>query len=91
MITKLKVFDFEYDCVIRRNHGDIEVVGYNSPYSLSQDNQSLDDIKTAINEYKIIDKSKLESGKNYNFKFVCKFIQNPDKTFDQLFILKEIK
>jgi len=90
-MEKIKVFDFEYDCIIRRNPNEIEVIGYNSPYRTSQDAQSLDDIKTAINEYKIIDLSELELDKNYNLKFTCRFIENQDGTYNQLFIFKELK
>jgi hypothetical protein len=91
MNKKLKVFDFEYNCIIQKNGESVDIVGYNSPYNANQDAQSKDDIETAIKEYKIVDLSKLEEGKRYNLKFTCRFIENKDKTFNQLFIFKELK
>jgi len=92
MTRKLKVFDFEYNCIIIRNDkGEIDIVGYNSPYNANQDAQSQDDIKAAINDYEIIDKYSLQLGEKYNLIFTCRFVENEDKTFNQIMILKELK
>ena len=84
--------DFEYHATIgKNNNGELEIYSYNSPYSERQDSQSIDDIKFAIETHKILDITSLKPNKKYKLKMLCRFKENKDNTFDQMFILKELK
>jgi hypothetical protein len=90
-IKKMKTFNFEYSCVVRRVGEDINVVGYNSPYPPENDKQSIDDIKYALLEQKVVDTNLLEENKKYHVLMNCKFVENIDGTYNQLFTLNECK
>lgn len=79
----LKSFTFNYSAIVENNGGDIVVKGYNSPYPLNQDKQSIDDILYAIDQLKIKIKGKTK------LKILCRFIENEDGTYNQLFKLLE--
>jgi hypothetical protein len=79
-----QVIDFEYRSKVKIED-DVEVISYNSPYPMELDNQSIDDIKYAIKERKILEDKK----GIYEIKFLCRFVENDDGSFDQLFDLKE--
>jgi len=86
------VFDFIYKAtIVKREDGKIEVTSYNSPYVSSQNTQSIDDIKYAIEKLKIINPEELETGREYYIELLCRFVQNEDKSFDQIFKLEKIK
>jgi len=91
MINTLKTFVFEYSCVIRRIGSELNIVGYNSPYPTEKDKQSIDDIKFAVLEQKVVDMNLLEENKKYHLLMTCRFIENTDGTFNQVFTLKECK
>lgn len=84
----MKTFNFKYNCTITRQGKDIKVVGYNSPYDSRKSQQSIDDIKYAVLEQKIINLKDLPKDKRIDVHFVCRFIENDDGTYNQIFSLK---
>lgn len=89
-----KTGKFQYHCIISTNqeNNDIVIHGYNSPYVQSQDSQSIDDIRFAILNQKIVDIKTLKPTKRYECNIECMFVEHPiDGGFDQIFSLIEIK
>jgi len=70
---------------------DIEITGYNSPYPIHQDSQSVDDIRYAILQQRIINLEKLKDETEYELKIKCKFVENMDSSFNQIFNLQELR
>ena len=81
----MKAFNFEYKAVIEKKEDCYRVKSYNSPYAVSQDSQSIDDILYAIEKQKVLG-DELDNGV-YLVHLVCKFIENSDGSFDQIFSL----
>jgi hypothetical protein len=79
----MKAFDFNYNCIVEKQGKEIIVKGYNSPYSTSQDSQSILDIQYALKDVE------LEDG-TYEVKLTCKFLENPDGSYNQIFKIDEI-
>ena len=88
---KNKTFFFDYRTTIKRIRKDIEVVGYNSPYDSRQTSQAVDDIKFAILEDKIIDIKELPEGVPTTVNFRCQFIENKDKSYNQIFSCPKLR
>lgn len=86
-----KTHDFLYKVKLEVLEGktDVKVLAYNTPYPLSKDAQTLDDIKYAVLNQKIINFEELEVGKRYEIEFICKFVEREEKVFDQFFELKK--
>jgi len=81
----MQVVNFNYKGTIRKLDDDIEVVAYNSPYERNY-KQSVDDVKEAVLVAKVVDIKDMKTGDKKDFNFLCRFIENQDGTFNQIFI-----
>lgn len=89
-----KIYRFNYICSfkINKSKDDIEIISYNSPYEMKQDKQSIDDIRYAILEQKVIDIKNYIPNKRYDIKIECIFIEREvEKVYDQIFKLESLE
>ena len=85
---------FKYKCTFKLNEEktDVEIIGYNSPYPLKQDKQSIEDLKYALLERKIVDFEEIDAEKKYTAEIDCRFIETDRKGFfEQVFKLEKIE
>ena len=85
---KNKIFNYIVEFITVS--GELEITGYNTPYSLGNE-QALEDVTFAILEQKVIDISTLNNNEKYTANIECLFLPNyGDNTYDQLFSLKTL-
>jgi hypothetical protein len=82
----MQFFDFRYKCLIKKTPASFHLLEYISPYTLKQDNQSQDDIKEALLTRGIGNFHNLGEGEKKYIEFICRFVENKDGSYDQIFI-----